>query len=202
MRAGASEFCYSLALFCNPFTHMKYKTILADPPWDINLTGTRKRKKGSQPEKLPYPVMSMFELMILPIRLLGTEDSHLWLWTTNQTIENGFLLMRTWGYKYLSCIHVIKPSGTGNYFIQRSQTILFGYKEKCKFNKERYKPNIINVCDPKRHSEKWEETYQYIEAISSPPRIELFARQKREGWHSWGNEIESDINFNLTTAST
>jgi site-specific DNA-methyltransferase (adenine-specific) len=25
------------------------------------------------------------------------------------------------------------------------------------------------------------------------PRIELFARQKNNGWDSWGNEIESDI---------
>ena len=27
------------------------------------------------------------------------------------------------------------------------------------------------------------------------PRIELFARQKVNGWDVWGNEIESDINM-------
>jgi len=129
----------------------------------------------------------------LPVRWLGTVDSHLWLWTTNQHLEDGLLLMRAWGYKYLSPIHVIKPSGTGNYFIQRTQTILFGYKEKCKFNKNRYMPNIIEVSDPKRHSEKWNESYEYIESVSSKPRLELFARRKRNGWDSWGYEVDNDI---------
>lgn len=25
------------------------------------------------------------------------------------------------------------------------------------------------------------------------PRIELFAREKTEGWDAWGDEVESDI---------
>jgi len=90
-------------------------------------------------------------------------------------------------------IHVIKPSGVGNYFIQRTQTLLFGYKTKCKFPLDRYKPNILEVSDPKRHSEKWEETYALIESISLGPRLELFARHKRSGWDVWGNEVDSDI---------
>jgi N6-adenosine-specific RNA methylase IME4 len=173
----------------------EYKTILIDPPWPINMSGKRNRIKGGQPEELPYLTMNLCKIMCLPIRFLGTKDSHLWLWTTNQFLENGFLLLRIWGYKYLSCIHVIKPSGVGNYFIQRSQTLLFGYKEKCKFPLERYKSNIINVSDPKKHSEKWEETYDYIEKISPTPRIELFARRKRKGWDVWGDEIKSDISL-------
>jgi N6-adenosine-specific RNA methylase IME4 len=173
----------------------EYKTILIDPPWPVNMTGRRKRYKGGQPESLPYETMSLIDIMSLPVRFLGSEDSHLWLWTTNQFLESGFLLLRAWGYKYLSCIHVIKPSGVGNYFIQRSQTLLFAYKEKCKFPKDRYKPNIINVSDPARHSEKWDETYTYIEGISPAPRLEMFARRKRNGWDVWGNEVESDINI-------
>jgi len=170
-----------------------YKCILIDPPWDIKTSGRRKRPKGGQPNKLPYPTMTLAELLKLPVKCLGSEDCHLWLWTTNQTIEDGFILMRAWGFKYLGIIHAIKPSGVGNYFIQRSQSLLFGYKQKCLFPQDRYKPNIIEVSDPKRHSEKWDCTYDYIEGISPGPRLELFARRKREGWDVWGNEIESDI---------
>jgi len=31
-----------------------------------------------------------------------------------------------------------------------------------------------------------------VELVGDIPRIELFARQKVEGWDAWGNEVESD----------
>jgi len=179
--------------------YVPYRCILIDPPWPITKTGKRKRAKGGQPEELPYPTMTLEEMLRLPVKALGSDDCHLWLWTTNQFLEDGFVLMRAWGFKYLSAIHAIKPSGVGNYFVQRSQTILFGYKSKCKFPQERYKPNIIEVGDPKRHSEKWDETYEYIESVSPGPRVELFARRKRSGWDVWGNEVESDIKLQVGT---
>lgn len=38
-----------------------------------------------------------------------------------------------------------------------------------------------------------------IELLGDVPRIELFARQKTEGWDVWGNEVESDIDLNEVT---
>ena len=32
-----------------------------------------------------------------------------------------------------------------------------------------------------------------VELMGDIPRIELFAREKTEGWDVWGNEVESDI---------
>ena len=32
-----------------------------------------------------------------------------------------------------------------------------------------------------------------VEICGDLPRVELFARRKTEGWDSWGNEIQSDI---------
>ena len=32
-----------------------------------------------------------------------------------------------------------------------------------------------------------------VELMGDLPRIELFSRQKAEGWDCWGNEVESDI---------
>jgi N6-adenosine-specific RNA methylase IME4 len=29
--------------------------------------------------------------------------------------------------------------------------------------------------------------------VSPGPYLELFAREKRLGWHSWGNEVNSDV---------
>ena len=32
-----------------------------------------------------------------------------------------------------------------------------------------------------------------VQLVGDLPRIELFARQKTEGWDVWGNEVESDV---------
>ena len=47
-----------------------------------------------------------------------------------------------------------------------------------------------------RHSAKPHETYNRIERLfGDVSRVELFARNLREGWDSWGNQIESTINI-------
>lgn len=172
----------------------KYRTILIDPPWAMKMTGLYQTRK-LRPARLVYPTMTIEEIERLPVGELAEVGCHLWLWTTNQFLEAGLQLMRHWGFTYHAPIHWIKPSGCGNYFVHRTQTMLFGYRTKCQFNKERYKPNIIETGSPKRHSQKPDVSYSYIESISDEPRIELFSRQKRFGWDVWGNEVKSDIIF-------
>lgn len=47
------------------------------------------------------------------------------------------------------------------------------------------------VVSPLReHSRKPDEMYDRIEALFGGPYCELFARTKRAGWSSWGNETE------------
>lgn len=36
-----------------------------------------------------------------------------------------------------------------------------------------------------------------IETITDEPRLEMFARRARLGWHVWGNEVESDVEIPL-----
>lgn len=59
------------------------------------------------------------------------------------------------------------------------------------------KDNSISqvIMTPKtKHSRKPIECRERIlQMLGDLPRIELFARQKVEGWDCWGNEVESDI---------
>lgn len=175
---------------------LRYLTILADPPWPQPLMGRRKRAKGGMKETLPYSTMTLDAIKKMPIADFAATGCHLWLWTTNAFLRDGYDVMTAWGFKYLAPIHWIKPTGCGNYVIHRTQTILLGYKEKCKFENKRYFPNILAPGhDPVRHSAKPEEFYELIEAVSDAPRLELFARNKRKGWAVWGNEVESNINM-------
>lgn len=34
-----------------------------------------------------------------------------------------------------------------------------------------------------------------VSLLGDVPRIELFARQQADGWHSWGNEVGCNIEF-------
>lgn len=173
---------------------MSFNCILADPPWPMQMAGKRTRtKEGKRPETLPYPTMTIQQICELNVRSLASDECHLWLWTTNSHIKHGFEVMQAWGFKYLVPIHWIKPSGTGNWFIHRTQTILFGYKNKCRFPLARYRPNILATGDPVRHSQKPSEFYGLIESVSPEPRLELFARYVRSGWSVWGNEVTSDV---------
>ena len=46
------------------------------------------------------------------------------------------------------------------------------------------------VLEPVReHSRKPTEVYRRIERFCPGPRIDLFARERRPGWTSWGDEI-------------
>lgn len=145
--------------------------------------------------------MTLDDIKALPVGELADEGAHLWLWTTNAFLRAGFDVIEAWGFKYLAPIHWIKPSGIGNWFVHRTQTLLFGYKKYCRFPQARYQPNLIESQCPTKHSAKPEQSYAYIERISPEPRLELFARPvsplfpKRPGWDVWGNEVESDIDL-------
>lgn len=97
-----------------------------------------------------------------------------------------------------------KTSGTGNYFINLTEYLLFGYKNKCVFNQARYIPNAydgdyaghpVDLWQewkrPGRHSAKPSLSYKLIESVSEAPRLEMFARpvsplfEKVPGWSCW-----------------
>ena len=202
----------------------KYRTILADPPWRLQMAGQYNGKtRNERPRILPYPTMPLEQIKSLPVAELAETGAHLWLWVTTgklidgkPVIEAGFELLRAWGFTYLQMLTWTKPSGFGNYFLSLTEHILFAYKNRCEFNRARYIKNAYDeVADaepidesyawgrPKagQHSRKPVGSYQLIESVSDEPRIELFARPisplfpKIPGWSTWGNEIQSDIAF-------
>jgi N6-adenosine-specific RNA methylase IME4 len=170
---------------------VKYRTIVADPPWAQQTVG-KFRGKHSAPPKLPYPTMSLDAIMALPVADFAAPDAHLWLWTTNAHLADAFDVLRAWGFAYLTTITWVKPSGFGAWFASTTQHCLFGYRDKCVFPGRRYAPTHFHAA-PKRHSAKPEQFYQLAEEVSAPARLELFARRPRLGWDVWGNEVESTI---------
>lgn len=175
---------------------MKYRTIVIDPPYPHRLTGQFKRENRAK--QLPYKTMTMNEIHSLDIEKYADIGCHLWLWTTNSHLKDSFDLLKSWNFTYLNTITWCKTSGVGAYFANTTQHILMAYYKSCKFNKARWKPThfITKPVGKGEHSKKPESSYQLIESISDEPRLEIFARTKREGWDYIGDELGVPILVN------
>ena len=92
----------------------KFKTILADPPWQFqNKTG----KVAPEHKRLArYSTLKLDEIKALPVESAATDTAHLYLWVPNALLPEGLAVMEAWGFKYKSNIvwqKVRKDGGAG-----------------------------------------------------------------------------------------
>lgn len=169
-----------------------YRTIVADPPWEVNnpngwgVAGTSSGKKH-----LPYPTMRLEEIKSLPIGELVGEVAHLYLWTTNKWVEASYAVARSWGFRPATLLTWCKAPhglGPGGHFVQTTEHILFARRGTEGRNPAQR--HITTWFDWKRgsHSAKPDAFFDIVESVSSGPYLELFARRQRLGWDTWGNE--------------
>ena len=166
----------------------KYKTILSDCPWKYG-------KGWGYGAGEYYPLMKLEDICKLEIP--SAENAHLYLWCPNGLLESGLKVMKSWGFTQKTCITWIKNRSIfGYYFKGQSEQLLFGVKGKLP-PQDRKQTTIING-KIRKHSQKPDEIYNVIEKISPAPRLELFARSKRNGWKSIGFDIDGkDIQQSL-----
>jgi len=170
-----------------PNGHMRFQTILADPPWDIF-------QKGSRGAARHYPLMTLEAIKGLPVERLAADQGHCWMWVTNGTIHVGQEVLEAWGFSYRSCLTWIKPRfGLGPYLRNQTEHVLLGVRGSAPI---RFRGQGSWFYAPvQEHSHKPEEIFAIIERCSPGPYLELFARRRRPGWAAWGNEIDSDVSL-------
>lgn len=169
-----------------------YKTILADPPWKYG-------KGWGWGAGEYYKLMTVQDICSLCVP--SDNNAHLYLWCPNGMIGPALDVMKAWGFIQKTIITWCKPNSIfGYYFKGQTEQLLFGIKGKLPPN-SRKETTRLNAPNGK-HSQKPDETYNKIEAVSPGPYLELFARNKREGWDVWGNEVKSDIELMETENET
>lgn len=171
-----------------PVRRQTFKTILADPPWDVEQKGVR----GAQGH---YSLMTLEAIKAMPVGDLAAEDAHCWLWVTNATLRAGYDVMEEWGFTPRSPLTWVKPRiGLGTYLRNSTEHLILGTRGKAPVN-FRAQPTWM-LAPLQGHSHKPEEQYAVIERVSSGPYLELFARRRppsASDWKVWGNQIDSDI---------
>ncbi len=168
-----------------------YKTIYADPPW--NESGGGQIKRGADKH---YNLMKTKDIKALPVAdLANPEGCHIYLWVTNNFLEDGLAVLKAWGFKYVTMITWMKDNmGLGQYYRGLTEHCLFGRTRKTlpyKLDESGKRcQGVTGFYEAKReHSRKPAQMRNMIEKVSYAPRIELFARESFDGWDSWGNEL-------------
>lgn len=76
-----------------------YATIYADPPWLERGGGQIKRGADRH-----YALMKTRDICALPVSSWAAPNAHLYLWVTNNFLEDGLDVMRAWGFRYVTKI--------------------------------------------------------------------------------------------------
>ena len=166
---------------------LTYKCILADPPWLER--GGGKIKRGADKH---YPLLKTHEIIETMLRAeVWTPDinCHLWLWVTNNFLKDGLEVMKALGFRYVTNLVWVKDRvGLGQYLRGQHELLLFGVRGRLA-SESRSTPSVI-VAPRTKHSAKPEESFSVIESVSPGPRLEMFAREQRDGWDSFGYELK------------
>lgn len=176
-------------------TNKRYDVIYADPPWRF-LTYSEKGKNRSAERH--YPTMAKVDIQNLPVKRISAKDSVLFLWVTAPCLIEGLELIKAWGFTYKTVAFTwVKQNkrndkpfmGLGYYTRANAEYCLIATKGKVLKRQSRSVSSVI-ISHIERHSKKPDEVRKRIvELYGERPRIELFAREKADGWDCFGNEV-------------
>lgn len=178
-----------------------FGAILADPPWHFELYSMKENKRVRHASN-HYTTMPIEDIYAMPVDDLAAKNCVLFIWVIWPMLEHGLKCIEAWGFKYKTCGFAwMKADGRQIMLFddQIATDMLTGYWTRA--NSEvcllatKGKPKRINadvrqgIIAPRReHSRKPDGIHDRIERLVSGPYLELFARQQRKGWTTWGNQ--------------
>jgi N6-adenosine-specific RNA methylase IME4 len=183
-----------------------WRCILADPPWHFQ-SWTNGRWKGDgkifTPPKAPeYHTMSVDQIANLPVVDVCAADCALFCWGIWVMLPQALEVIQSWGFEYKTCAFVWTKAdlsqrhlfdetasgqlGLGYWVRQNTEFCLLATRGKPKRLVADVRQAIIERR--REHSRKPDCVHERIERLVAGPRLELFARQSRLGWTTWGLE--------------
>jgi len=179
-----------------PFPNKKYQIIYADPPWEFNFknrTGLSEKAKGNL-----YQTMKGQDIVNMPVAEMAAGKSILFLWVMSSKLPLALDVINGWGFTYKTVAFTwVKTTVTGKYCFgggnwTRSNPELCLLATRGKPKRESASVRELVVSERRQHSRKPDEIRdEIVRLCGDVPRIELFARQKTEGWDAWGDELYS-----------
>lgn len=163
----------------------RYPVVYADPPWRYEHSKTVNREIENH-----YPTMSLDEICALPVSDITAPDAILYLWATSPKLEEAMQVVNAWGFTYRTCLVWVKDKiGMGSYARQRHELLLVARRGDIPVPEPENRFDSVIEAPRGEHSAKPAIVYDMIEQMHPEfDKVELFARNKRDNWHSWGNQ--------------
>lgn len=189
-----------------PFGMMRqgvHGVIYADPAWQYRGYVSEGVPQTSKDQH--YQTMHVEDMAKLPVWRLAAPDCALFMWGISSHLEQALWLGRKWGFTYSSKAFTWaklnknaiaderRCDDPSAYFIGMGHGTRRNTEDCWLFtrgNPKRMDKGVreLIVSPIREHSRKPDETYDRIERLFQGPYCELFARNQRSGWSSWGNE--------------
>ena len=185
----------------NKFPNKSYKIIYADPPWEYSSRQFQDSGREFVEIENFYNTMKVQDIMKLPIKQISDKDCACFLWVTDSHLDKGIQVLNAWGFRYVTIAFVwVKKTENGNTYVnygpwtlKSTEICILGTKGKMQQYKK--SKNVRSLVEATRtiHSKKPNEVRsRIVELFGDIPKIELFARERVEGWECWGNQIPEE----------
>jgi len=165
--------------------YQKYHTIVIDPPWPMEKILRDERPNQTD---FDYPTMEIDEIIKFPtIEYANPDGCHIYLWTTQRFLPDAFKVMSEWGFNYQCLMTWVKNVGfTPFSWMYSIEHCLFGRAGTLPLT--RLGMRLDFQAKVREHSRKPDEFYELVRQASPEPRIDIFSREKRQGFDQAGNE--------------
>lgn len=182
----------------------KYNLIYTDPPWKQTKGGLRKAIPN-QTTKLDYQTLSIDDIFNYHKQAMNlcTETHTCFMWTIDKFLHETEQEMLKLGYKLHARIILDKTNGVAPAFTVRysHEYLLWFYKGKMQPISKEQRDKYTTVMTEKstKHSKKPVCAYEMIENLyPNSNKLEMYARNNRNGWDVFGNEVEGSIDLSET----
>jgi N6-adenosine-specific RNA methylase IME4 len=171
-----------------PIGQQRWPLILADPPWQYECPGGISANRRIENH---YPTMTLDEICALEVGALAMDDCVLFLWITAPLLYLAFRVLAAWGFEYKTNLAWDKEIiGTGRFVRSQHEHLLLATRGNPPKPPTAVVPASVIRERRREHSRKPESAYAIIEAMYPDlPKLELFARHRRPGWTSHGNQL-------------
>ena len=166
--------------------------IMADPPWSYEM---RSEKGYGRSPEAHYRTMDLAAIKAMPVEVLAARDCVLWLWALGPQLPQALEVIKAWGFTFKTSGHWAKVGesgkqhfGTGYILRNAGEPYIIATRGTPKTTRS---VRSVIIAPVREHSRKPDEAFAAAERLMPDvQRLELFSRQRREGWSVWGNEVD------------
>jgi N6-adenosine-specific RNA methylase IME4 len=166
----------------------RFGVVLADPGWRWE---PYSRETGmDRAADNHYATSSLEEIKAVDVASIAADDCVVLLWSTVPMMSRALEVMAAWGFAYKTNFVWVKDrSGTGYWNRNQHELLLVGTRGNIPAPAPGEQWESVIHAPVGAHSEKPAAFYELIESyFPNLPKMELFARSRRQGWHAWGLE--------------